>query len=76
MEEMKDVELKGLQEGCRKGRNLLQLPTKSSHLLQEQFLAPNTRSSEDSAIQEHPLDTVGHTDPPHHVLLTTYDYPQ
>lgn len=60
------------KEGCGRDRNLLHVSTQSSH---PQLLA-HTTSLEDSAIWEHPLNTVGHTDPPHRVLLATYDYPQ
>lgn len=49
-------------ERCRRGRSSPKAPIHSSQL------APShTGSLEDLAIQEHPLKTVGHTDPPHNV---------
>lgn len=60
------------KEGCRRGRNLLQMSPQSSY---PQLLA-GTGILEDSAIQEYPLNTMGHRDPPHHFLLTTDDYTQ
>lgn len=52
-------------EGCRRGRNQLKVSIQS-----HQLPPSHTGSLEDLVIQEHSLKTVGHTDPPHHVLST------